>query len=186
MKTWYALYSKPRQEALVARQLEEHGLETFFPQYSERRCGRPLQVRPLFPCYLFVRVDLEEVGISTLAWMPGLRRVVSFGGVPARVPDEAIALVRKRLAEVEARGGFIQPRFRSGERVRVRSGPLAGLEAVFEETLSPGDRVRILIRFLGEANRAVIPVEMIEPIAPQRHPPRRNRGRGRPIRTVER
>jgi transcriptional antiterminator RfaH len=181
MEAWYALYTKPRQETTVAEQLEERGLQTFLPEYNERRRGKPPNARVLFPCYLFVRVDLEAAGLSVLRWTPGLRRIVSFGGAPAKMPDEAIALVGKRLAQVEARGGFLKPRFRPGERVRLREGPLAGLEAVFEGPVRPSERVRILISFLGEANRAVVPVDQLEAVAPRKHPPRRTRGRGRKI-----
>jgi transcription antitermination factor NusG len=97
MDTWYALYTKPNQENLVLNQLEQRGVEAFFPQFVERRRAGD-RVRALFPTYLFVRVDLEVVGRSLLQWTPGLRGVVSFAGVPARVPEEAIALVRKQLA----------------------------------------------------------------------------------------
>lgn len=186
MESWYALYTKPRQEERVAEQLQARGMEYFLPLYTERRRGEASRVRPLFPCYLFARTDLEVVGVSFFRWLPGMRALVSFGGIPARVPEEAIALVRKRLVEVEARGGFRPARFRPGDHVRIREGPLAGLEAVFEGPLEPAERVRILIRFLGECNRAEVPVEVLEAVAARPHPPRRTRGRGRAIRTLPR
>lgn len=175
---WYALYTKPQQEALVARQLSERGLEAFLPCYTERRCGRAQQ-QVLFPGYLFVRVDLGRVGRSVLQWMPGLRGLVCFGGVPAQVPEGALALVRKQLARLEAMVGFPRARFRPGERVRLKEGPLAGLEAVFEGPMGPAERVRILIRFLGQCNRAVVPLDLLEGVSPRPHPPRRTRGHGR-------
>ena len=181
MTSWYALYTKPRQEQLVAGQLHKLGLEVFLPQFQERRRGQPPKQRSLFPCYLFVQADLEVTGLSVLRWTPGLRRVVAFGGEPARVPPEAIKLVRKRLAQLEAAGGFPQSQFRPGDTVRIKKGPLAGLEAVFEGPLGPAERVRILIRFLGEANRALVPVDSLEAVQPRKHPPRRTRGRGRRI-----
>lgn len=178
---WYALYTKPKQEARVAQQLQQRGLEAFLPQYTERRReGAHTQV--LFPCYLFVRADLGRVGRSVLEWTPGLRGLVAFAGVPARVPEEAIALVRRQLAHLEAMGGFPKARFQPGERVRIKEGPLAGLEAIFEGPLTPAERVHILIRFLGQCNRAVVPLDMLEGVAPRQHPPRRTRGHGRVIR----
>lgn len=182
MEAWYALYTKPRREALVAQQLRNQGLETFLPRYVEHRRGRSPRVRPLFPCYMFVRADLDDVGISLFKWTPGMRRMVAFGGRPARVPDDAIKLVRKRLAQIAAQGGFVRARFKPGQPVRIKEGPLAGLEAVFEGPTEPAERVRILIRFLGEANRAVVPVDLLEAASPRKkHPPRRTRGRGRTI-----
>ena len=70
MEAWYALYTKPKQEALVARQLGQQGLLAFFPQYTERRRAGS-RVQSLFPCYLFVRADLAQVGLSALQWTPG-------------------------------------------------------------------------------------------------------------------
>lgn len=179
MDAWYALYTKPNQESLVAQQLAKRGIETFFPQFIERRAGKERPVS-LFPCYLFARADLEVVGRSVLQWTPGLRGVVSFAGVPARVPEAAIVLVRRQLERLEAMGGFPKARFQPGERVRLKEGPLAGLEAVFEEP-RPAERARILIRFLGQANRAVVPLEALEAVSERPHPPRRTRGRGRRI-----
>ncbi len=181
MEAWYVLYTKPRQEETVAGQLGRQ-VEVFLPQYTERQRGQPPRKKPLFPCYLFVRTDLEALGISALQWVPGVRHLVAFGGVPARVPEAAIALIRRQLAQIEAQGGFPRVRFRPGERVRVREGPLAGLEAIFEGPAGPAERVRILIRFLGECNRAVVPLEILEALPPRPHPPRRTRGRGRWIR----
>jgi len=179
MEAWYALHTKPNQESLAARELARRGVAVLHPQYTERRRER-VRVRTLFPTYLFVRVDLDVVGRSLLQWTPGLRGIVAFGGVPARMPDEAVALVRRQLARLEAAGGFTQARFQVGERVRVKEGPLAGLEAVFEGP-GPAERVRILIRFLGQANRAVVAEEALEGVAERLHPPRRTRGRSRKI-----
>ena len=183
MDAWYVLHTKPNQEALAARELARRGVTVFFPQYAERRRGEA-RLRTLFPSYLFVRADLEVVGRSLLQWTPGLRGVVSFGGVPARMPEEAVALVRKQLARLEAMGGMPKARFQPGERVRLKEGPLAGLEAVFEGPAGPAERVRILVRFLGQANRAVVPADLLEGLLPAVHPPRRTRGKGRPLRGV--
>jgi len=183
MEAWYAIHTKPRQEEVAAGQLGRRGVEVFLPRVTERRRGEPPRVRPFFPGYLFVRADLAAVGISTLQWVPGVCRLVAFGGVPARVPEEAIALIRRQLAQIEAQGGFPRMRFRPGERVRVREGPLAGLEGIFEGPVRPAERVRILLRFLGECNRAVVPLDMLEGAMPHQHPPRRTRGRGRMTRS---
>ncbi len=183
MEYWYALYTKPRQEARVTSHLEERGLQVFCPRYVERRRGQAPKVRPLFPCYAFIRIDLDVLGLSALQWTPGLRGIVAFAGAPARVPEEAMQLVRRRVLELEDQSLYPASRFKPGERVRIKEGPLTGLEAVFEESVGAEDRVRILIKFLGEANRAVVPAEVLEaapaPVPQEQHPPRRTRGKGR-------
>ena len=84
MKAWYALYTKPNAEAQVARTLAAPGLERVSGAAAVATCGR---ARPFFPAYFFVRCDLAVVGIENLQWIPGLRRILSFDGRPAVVPD---------------------------------------------------------------------------------------------------
>jgi transcriptional antiterminator RfaH len=177
---WYGLHTKPNAEALVARTLMARGLHAFLPLLPSRPGER---LRPLFPAYLFVRCDLTAVGIENLQWIPGLRRILSFGGRPAVVPDAAIALIERSLAEIEAAGGLPQHPFKPGDTVVIDQGPLAGLRGVFQGPVGPAERVRILVRFLGETNRAEVPVEALrragdEGLAPRR---RGTRGRGRQI-----
>jgi len=181
---WYALYTKPNAERQVAQTLNERGIEVFLPQVKQLRRHR-WQEWPLFPCYLFARVDFERVGYSAVAWTPGLRRVVAFGGRPAVVPEEAIEMLRRRLAEIEALGGLPAHGFRPGDEVRFKAGPLQGLHAVFEGPMGPAERVRVLIRFLGQVNRAEVPaaeLERVPEIGRKLKRPRRTRGRGRRIR----
>ena len=97
--------------------------------------------RPFFPAYMFVRCDLLLVDVGKLQWVPGLRRIVGFAGRPARVPDDAIALIRTKLAEIEAQGGLPAHGFKPGERVVIEGGPLAGLDGIFVGPRGPAERV---------------------------------------------
>ena len=191
---WYALYTRPNAERQVTAALHERGIEVFLPtvrKHHRRRWQEGLpapraarQAGPLFPCYLFARVDLDRVGYSAVAWTPGLRRMVAFGDKPAVVPEEAIEMIRQRLAEVEGQGGLPAHGFKPGDEVRLKDGPLLGLHAIFEGPMGPVERVRVLIRFLGEANRAEVPVadlERVPVIERECKRPRRTRGQGRRI-----
>ncbi len=175
---WYALHTKPRQEWLVAEHLDRRGVETYLPQCTRRRRGRE-SLQAVFPCYLFARADSQPSDAWIPRWIPGLRGLVSFDGVPARVPETAIARVQEVVARLEAWGGFPKAQFQPGQRVRLKEGPLAGLEGIFEGPTGPAERVRILIRFLAAASRAIVPVGSLEPVADRPRPPRRTRGRGR-------
>jgi transcriptional antiterminator RfaH len=147
MMHWYALYTKPHKERQVDGLLRQRGIETYLPTVRRkyRRRDRPDQM-VFFPCYLFARVDFDETRRSDIAWMPGMRRIVGTGDQPAVVPDEIVALVRRRLVgadEVDPDGP------QQGDRVRITSGPLRDLEAVFDQALSSADRVRILLDVMG-------------------------------------
>ena len=182
MEAWYALYTKPNAEAQVARALEARGFKFFLPLLPPS--GEQGRVQPLFPSYLFVFCNLSEVMADALQWLPGLRRIVGFAGKPAVVPSEAIDLMAQELSEIEAAGGLLKHHFKPGDTVVIDSGPLAGLRGVFQGPLGPAERVHILVRFLGETNRAEVPVEALRKAGDEGFGPRRRRstrGRGRRI-----
>ena len=177
MEHWYTLYTKPNAEALVARTLMARGLTAFLPLLPSRPGERP---RPLFPAFLFVRCDLAVVEIESLQWVPGLRRILSFGGRPAVVPDEAIALIERGLGEIQAAGGLRRHSYQPGDMVVIDQGPLAGLRGVFQGPVGPAERVHILVRFLGEMNRAEVPVDALRRASDDEFDVSRRRGtRGR-------
>jgi len=165
---WYALFTKPRCERVVSERLRSKGFETCLPAITmDGSRGSPV-TQPFFPRYLFVRLDPSTDPLSLVRWTPGLKHVVSFGERPAVVPDQVIALIRKRLAAIEAAGGLPAHGFRPGDRVRIRSGPFADFEAVFKQTLKPAERAWVLIDFLGRMSKVQVAVDDLEPVGTAR------------------
>lgn len=157
-ESWYALRSKPRKEEVLWQQLLAREVEVFFPRIRVNPVNpRSRKLRPYFPGYMFVRVDLEEVGLSKFNWMPHAIGLVSFDGEPATVPENLIHEVRKRVDEIAAAGGEFFDGLQSGDPVRISSGPFAGYEAIFDTRLPGTERVRVLIQMLSDRN---IPVEL--------------------------
>jgi transcriptional antiterminator RfaH len=181
MEAWYALHTKPHSEATACQALAVRNFNAYLPLLPPRK---DRMAQPLFPTYMFVRCDLEAIGISSLEWIPGLRRILTLGGRPAIVPDEAIELIRAKMSQIEAQGGLPRHGFQPGDEVVIDKGPLSGMRGIFEGPVGPAERVRILIRFLGQANRAEVPVEALravegkDPAAAHR---RGTRGRGRQV-----
>lgn len=125
---WYAVYTCPRHEKVVATQLEQKAVEVFLPTFSVMSRWKDRRVRianPVFPGYVFTRIDLRDRirVVST----PSVIRIVSFNGMPAPISDQEIDAVRACLA-----GGIIEPHpfIAVGERVRVRSGPFEGVTGI--------------------------------------------------------
>ena len=162
MERWYALYTKPRKEHQVNTLLRGQGIETYLPtvQRRIRRRDRPDRV-VYFPCYLFARLDFEIVPRSSIAWMPGVRRIISSGDQPTVVADEIVELIRCRLKDVEEVG---YGRLKQGDRVRITSGPLRDLEAVFDQPLSATDRIRVLLDVMGRMTPVDIDYSQIVPL----------------------
>jgi len=111
---------------------------------------------------MFIRADLAQIGQSAINWVPGVTRLVSFGGEPAIVPDAVIQHIKRRVVEVEQRGELGLGPFRHGDRVRIISGPFRDLDAVFDQPLTPSGRVRVLLEFLGRLTAADVDIKMLE------------------------
>ena len=126
---WYAAYTSANHEKRVAQQAERRSLECFLPLYESVRCWKDRRVRldlPLFPGYVFVRLNLRDR--LKLLEIPGVARLVGFDGHPVPVPNEDIEIIRACLAGRHP----MQPHryMQRGQRVRVLSGPLAGLTGI--------------------------------------------------------
>ncbi|MDX1664621.1 MAG: transcription termination/antitermination NusG family protein [Candidatus Promineifilaceae bacterium] len=192
MKYWYAVYTKPNCEKLVATWLEEYaGLEVYLPEVDTNGDNKETQRHPFFPCYLFVRMDLGEVQKSKWQWTRGLRSLVSFGGQPAAIPEDIIDLLQHKLAAINTGGTVAQSTYRRGDSVRLKDGPFRDMIAVFDTMIQPEERVRVLLKAMGRYYRLNVSpdsLEKVEQTARGKRPrgTRGSRGRGRPIKREER
>lgn len=125
---WYALHTRYQHEKVVAQILAHKQFDVFLPQYTAIHHWKDRDRRlslPLFPCYLFIRGRLERrLDILTT---PGVVGWVGVGG-PSVIPADEMEAVRRvveRIDKVEP-----HPYLACGDRVRVRTGPLAGMEGV--------------------------------------------------------
>lgn len=156
--TWYALQSKPRKEELLYGQLTTRNIDVFYPRIRVQTVNpRAAKVRAFFPGYVFVHVDLAEIGFTTLHWLPGTTGLVSFGGEPASVPDSLIAAVRNKVDRINGLGGELYDGLKPGDLVTIAEGPFAGYEAIFDTRLPGTERVRVLLKLLQKRQ---FPVEL--------------------------
>jgi transcription antitermination factor NusG len=136
---WYALYTVARHEKRVAEQMERHGIGCFLPLYRSIRRWKDRRkelLLVLFPGYVFVQMTPENK--LRVLQARGAVRIVSVNGQPAALPHDEIELLRGRIG-----AGKIEPHpyLCAGRRVRVRSGPLAGLEGIVQRRK---DRFRLI------------------------------------------
>jgi transcription antitermination factor NusG len=156
---WYALRSKPRKEDVVWKQVSELGYEVFYPRMRVNPVNpRSKKVRPYFPGYMFVKLDLEAAGLTAFQWMPHTTGLVAFGGEPAYVPENLIHAIRERVEEIAAAGGVVFDGLEQGDDVVIEYGPFEGYEAIFDQRLPGTERVRVLLQLLS--NRRQLPVEI--------------------------
>jgi len=158
---WYAVSTKPHQEHQAESNLQRLGVETFCPQFTQRKVIRRVprtMTGPLFPGYLFARLNIEE-HYRAATYARGVRRIVAFGSTPARVDEDLIQGMKARLCN-----GCLSltPRLPApGQVVKIQDGPLSGLEAVFEREMSDHQRVVLLLRTLAYQARVVVPFEQV-------------------------
>ncbi len=126
---WFAAYTTPRHEKHIAELLAERGVETFLPLYRTVRQWKkssPTTLElPLFPCYLFVRIGRSARG--TVLGMPGVLSIVGSPKEPWPLPHFEIDALRlgAQMGKVEP-----HPYLRVGERVRIKTGSMAGIEGI--------------------------------------------------------
>ena len=156
--SWYAMRSKPNKEDFLAGQLRAHGLEVYYPVLHVKPINpRSRKIRPYFPGYLFVHVDLDINNVSDLRWMPGASGLVSFDGEPASVPDLLVDTLKKQVDHHNKHLQSKTKNFKAGDVVRIQDGPFAGYDAVFDTNLSGEDRVRVLLNLLTDRQ---MPIEI--------------------------
>jgi transcriptional antiterminator RfaH len=147
---WYLIHSKVRQERCALENLERQGYTCFLPQIRAEKLRRRALVvvqEPLFPRYLFIRLD---AGLEAKGWGPirstlGVTRLVTFGNQPAKLTDALVGYIRARLEDVIAPKEFFGP----GQALVVADGPFIGLDAIYQMRDGEG-RVMVLLNILSK------------------------------------
>ena len=180
-RKWYVLRTKPRKERLVASQLRLRDVVVYFPTYRRAKNGRrSTRESAFFPGYVFVHVNLNQIGSSALSWIPGLHGLVKFGPRPAVIAEHLMANLRARLVVVQRAGGRAFASMEKGDVVRVTRGPFSGYDALFDARLQGHKRVRVLLALLrggAVGSGRCLPLELDARDIKKRH--RRRRGRRR-------
>lgn len=156
---WYAMRSKPNKEHFLYEQLAAREIETYLPEMKSHAVNpRARKMRPYFPGYLFVRMNLEAEKNNTLQWVPGGLGLVTFGEETPMVPDNLISAIRRHLEEIERSGGELFTDLKPGDRLQIHDGPFQGYEALFDLRIKGTDRVRVLLKLLqGQLIKVEIP-----------------------------
>jgi transcription antitermination factor NusG len=129
---WFALQVRTRQEAGVSEQLSGHGYEQFLPLYKVRKrwSDRIKEVdAPLFPGYLFCRFNPHDR--LPILKTPGVIQIVGFKNGPSAVEESEILSIQTLVAAGVPHQPW--PFLATGDRVRIESGPLLGLEGILTE-----------------------------------------------------
>lgn len=159
---WYAVYTNARHENAVADHLKSKDIEVFVPTMAVVRSWKDRKMKlqiPAFPGYVFTKICLG--GRVQVISVPGVIRILSFNGVPARLDEaeiENIRLCQQRGALMESR-----PLFEVGERVRVKSGVLEGLEG-FVSRCKDERRLIVPLSHINQSLAVQVDIDLLEPV----------------------
>lgn len=154
---WYVVQCKAGESFRAAENLANQNFHVFHPvlERKRRRGGKLATVsEPMFPFYLFIRLDQISSNWRPIRSTRGVLRVVSFGYVPAPVPDALI----EQLQHCPHRSDGVHTRFNPGDRFQIADGPFKGLEAVFQYAKGT-ERAVVLLNMLQHQRSIELPSE---------------------------
>jgi transcription antitermination factor NusG len=130
-ESWYALHTRPRHEKIVAQRLEERGVSAFLPMITEvhKWSDRKKKVElPLFSCYVFAKFTPNRAERLRVLRVDGVFCLVGAAGEGTPIPDAQIDAVRNLVDT--GLPCVSHPFLKIGQRVRIRSGALDGMEGI--------------------------------------------------------
>jgi transcription antitermination factor NusG len=158
MDNWYVMHTKPRKEALLRERLRIQRIEVYLPSIHLKPVNpRARKEQPFFPGYLFIHVDLEQISVSELRWIPGATGIAIVG-------DSLIRTIQEQIEKIAESNNPSVDRFKSGDWVVINDGPFANYKAMFDCGLSGQARVRVLLELLqGQKMRLELSAKQLQP-----------------------
>jgi transcription elongation factor/antiterminator RfaH len=144
--------------------LENQGWQTFFPRIARSlRSGRRIrtELRPLFPGYIFVRLDIAHTPWRAIDGTVGVRKLVKHGETPAAVPRGVVEAIQ---AISQSNGQLVfTANLKPGDKIRFLTGPFADLIGTLERIDGKG-RVLVLLELLGRAAHVAVHGSELQPV----------------------
>jgi transcriptional antiterminator RfaH len=155
--TWYCLRSQPKHEHIAAAHLRLlQGVTVFCPRIRFKRAtlkGLVSVTEAMFPGYLFARFNLAEMH-RQVRYTHGVSGIVRFADRYPTVEEGAVTQLRSYTGAADIKE--LSYDLSKGDQVQIVGGAFVGLEAVVTQVLSPKERVKILMEFLGRKMEAEV------------------------------
>ncbi|TFH85431.1 transcription/translation regulatory transformer protein RfaH [Billgrantia azerbaijanica] len=158
---WYAIQCKGGESFRASEHLGNQGFEVFHPvlEVQKKRRGKLEWIsEPLFPYYLFVRLDRVASNWRPIRSTRGVLKIVTFGDQPLPVEDALIETLRRHGSEAQDDPANVY--FRAGEMVEITEGPFKDLCAVFV-THHGEERAVVLLNLLQRQQRLEMAVAQL-------------------------
>lgn len=159
LSNWYVIQCKGSESFRAAEHLTNQGYEVFHPvlNVQRRRQGKLATVsEPLFPYYLFIRLDQVVSNWRPIRSTRGVLRLLTFGNTPISVPNTLVETLRAQPHRSEGSHTY----FCAGEKVTITDGPFKDLDAIFERCKGE-ERAIVLLNVLQRPQHLNVPIELL-------------------------
>ncbi len=153
-RRWYVVKTRPNAERLVQYILTTRRIAVYMPMLKRRRLAEPL-----FPGYLFLKIDCRTDEYCRSRSAPGVSYILSAEGKPIPVEDELVEEIKRRVnwhSDAHATHDLAP-----GDRVAVAAGPFRDVEAIFDREISPRGRCLVLLNILGRMTRVEVDAQYL-------------------------
>jgi len=155
---WYVAHTRPRCEKKLVGFCERAGLVPTLPLYRsvKKYRGKTLVFeKPLFPGYVFLRMPpVARQGVLQSDYVANLLDVP----IQDEFEQQLNAILQALDTEYEI---HLAPTIQAGSQVRIRSGPLRGLEGYVEHRRGAVE-VHLRLAFIGQAAAVRMDADMLE------------------------
>jgi transcriptional antiterminator RfaH len=154
-KQWFIVTCKSREELRAQQNLQNQGIHSFFPKvrkYKIVRGRKTIAEEALFPSYLFICVDQEDVNFTRIRSTRGINDFVRFGKKIATVPCELIEQLQSICHSINDLEIDAKSLFKNGDKIEIVNGTFKGVTAIFE-TEDGLERSMLLLKVLNQDNK---------------------------------
>jgi transcriptional antiterminator RfaH len=164
--SWYVVHTQPKAELKALWHLENQGFHCFLPKVMEvKRHARQAKsvLVPLFPRYLFIRLDLDVTGWRAVNGTRGVVNLVANGKTPLAVPHGVVTALLAKCDQAGVTSLASMGLLTEGLAVKIKGGAFEGHTGRLEKMFAAGqDRVQVLLTLLGVETVLHLPLHAIE------------------------
>lgn len=163
MTEWIVANCHANAEYKAEANLKRQGFEVYLPRFkTTRRHARRIEtvIRPLFPCYLFIKFNK-----GTTHWRPirstiGVKSLLASGDSPLIAPEWVIEELRQNEDEDGLFSFALKNELQKGDIIKITGGPLAERLGVFDGQ-NDSQRVSVLLEVMGRQVKTLVPLDVI-------------------------
>ena len=155
-KSWIVARNKPNQDKIALINLERQNFEFFQPTFktmSRRQNKFKEIIKPVFPGYIFIAINLEEKNWHKINNTRGISRIIVFGNEIPLVHCQLIKELKHRFS-LNSSPKAVDP-FEIGMNAEITNGPFAQLIGKIDN-IDANQRIWILLDILGTQTRVSI------------------------------